>query len=85
MSGLSHWMNNLQWRLMMKNVPKKERPSVEEQLALMKLAGWQLEYQWCKGMDRWCVFTPDHAFLLADPDEQQAISRAFGYFIQGLR
>lgn len=73
----------------MKNVPKKERPSVEEQLALMKLAGWQLEYDTeyhiTNHTPKWVVSLPDKSTLLNDPYKDQAISRAFGYFIQGLR
>lgn len=69
----------------MKNVPKKDRPSVEEQLALMKLAGWQLEYDTEYYTPKWVVSLPDKSTLLNDPYKDQAISRAFGYFIQGLR
>lgn len=74
----------------MKNVPKKQRPSVEDQLALMKLAGWRLEY----AGDRWYVRVPEEyspilarhreSVLLNDPNKNQAISRAFGYFMQGI-
>lgn len=63
---------------------------MEEQLALMKLAGWQLEEEesalHLKTEPRWVVrITPDYAFLLSDKTKDQAIRRAFGYFMQGLR
>lgn len=69
----------------MKGIPRKGRASVEEQLALLKLAGWQVEYDTGYYTPKWVVYLSDRAMLLNDTTKEQAIRRAFGYFIRGCR
>lgn len=49
----------------------------------MKLAGWRLEYDTGYYTPKWVVSLPDRGMLLNDNTKEQAISRAFGYFIRG--
>lgn len=57
-----------------------------EQLALMKLAGWRLEYD--EELARWEVVwdtQADYNGFVADTNREQAIRRAFGYFRAKIR
>ena len=49
------------------------------------LAGWRLNYDAWYYTPKWVIRLPDMAILLTDTTKDQAIQRAFGYFIEGVR